>query len=310
MKKKQKENLNRILIWVFFIVLGVLGFGPIHFGPDRPILNFETFFNKKFQPQYEAYFDSHLRKRSSLIQADTSLNFFLFNEVSTQTRIPVILGNKGSLFEKNYLNHYYGLGDQKGDIPKLGNQTLSKQIQSLKAAYDRVRSRKKNFVLIIYPHKVWITPEIVKDRWKLSPQLHHKAQAEQKEFFEALDATGIPWVNGVALFQQLQKEHPELKLYTRGGSHWTKTAACRVWQKAFRNSGYANSGKVPRLHCEEDQLHLVETNSDELDIARLSGVENVYGSQPFQERLPTLKATQKGPRVQASRLMKNPNFSV
>jgi hypothetical protein len=238
----------------------------------------------RFQPGFEKYFDSRLSLRGQMVRFDDSLALALFHEIAARTGVPIILGKDETLFEMSYIDGANDVADLKNDPPPPGPYSVDEAARRLgraARAFDRLGLA---FVLVLYPHKVWLEPERVPARWQL-PGGRAAAAAGYARLLAALRRNDVPFVDGVAVLTELREREPGLPLFSRGGTHWTEPAACAVAQRLVE-------AVAPEavLRCALGPAR--RAHGTDMDLAVLI---NVWDATRFADRIPTLKASLAAP---------------
>jgi hypothetical protein len=251
-----------------------------------PSVSFRALWTGGFQSGFEQWFEQELTFRPAIVRTANTLNLLVFGEISGHADIPIVLGEKNTLFEMNNIDDANGVMLQSGYVPPQSPYTVQESARRLGLAARNLRARNIDFLVVFYPHKAWMEPELVSPRFRLLGG-REKAAAGYGHLLAALSENGVPVIDGVDVVSRLHEAEPELPLYNRGGTHWTYAAACSVAQVMVKGI----TGR-PALRRTEQSPLLCKLGRSELargtdvDIAQLS---NLWDISPFRDFIPTVR---------------------
>ena len=275
---------------------------------SRPSVSLRELWSGDFQAQYERWFEQELAFRPAIVRTANSLNLLVFREISAHTGVPNVLGKHATLFEMNYIDDANAVTVQKGDVPPPGPHTVQESARRLGRAARQLGARGIAFVVVLYPTKVWLEPELMPSRFLL-PGGREKATAGYKYLLDQLHQNEVPVIDGVEVFSGLRKSMPDLPLYNRGGTHWTHAGACFVAQRIVGEivEHAPNSTDEPHLRCQLGPPQMAE--GVDVDIAELS---NVWDISRFREPVRTVRPRLSGkiPGGARSTLVVGTSFSA
>ncbi len=249
-----------------------------------PAWSLKSFWDSRFQPDFEKYFESQLSLRSNMVRFDNSVALAAFHQIAAHTRIPIVLGKDDTLFEMNYVNNANHVSQLKNDPPPPSPYSVDEAATKLGRATRAFRRLGIDFVLVLYPHKAWIQPERVPPQWRLAGG-REAAAAGLDRLREALRRNGVPVVDGVEVLTELKRRSPRLPLYNRGGTHWTDAAACATAQRLVEV--VAPAAKLICSIGAAEPAHGVD-----MDLAELI---NVWDVSRFREAIPVVNAALAAP---------------
>jgi hypothetical protein len=210
-----------------------------------------------------------------MVRFDDSLVLALFHEIAARTAIPIMVGNEDTLFEMNYVHAGSGVYT---DPPPPSRLSLDASADLLARLARALKAHGIDLVVVLYPHKVWMEPDLLPARWSI-PGGREVAAAGYARLLASLRAHGVPVIDGVALLTDLHARDPKLPLYNRGGTHWTEAAACSVAQALVATLLPDNP-----LRCPLGALRRAE--GVDMDLANLI---NIWNPSRFADLIPDVK---------------------
>lgn len=249
-----------------------------------PKFTLDNFLEGKYQLVFEDWFADRQAFKDLMIRTENTLNLTVFREISTPRKSnPIILGRDYFLFEKSYINNFNGVSEIKGDMPYPAPQSIDETCIRLGFAAKVFKKLGINFAVFFYPHKAWIMPEKLDPKWIL-PEGHNRAVAGYQSLLSALRKCEVPVVDGAAIFAELAAQQPNIRLYPRGGTHWTTTGACHALNGIIDVMRPQTARYLPNLSCESEAKPAAHPR--EMDIASLV---NVWDESVFNDQIPVVK---------------------
>ena len=251
---------------------------------ERPSLTLRSLWEGTFQSAFEAWFEQELGLRAELVRTENTLNLTVFHDISAQVGIPIVLGKKHTLFEQNYINNLNNVSVEKNDPPPRSPEPPEVSAARIGRAARAFSALRIGFVMVLYPTKAWLERDRIPDRYVI-PGGSARAEVGYRRFVDALKANRVPVIDGVELAQAFAREHPDVVLWNRGGTHWTDALACAFTQKIVEIASTqaprrAHHGPPAELRCTL-QPPVLAGDSD-TDIARLI---NVWDISVFRDRV-------------------------
>ncbi|MGC4091007.1 MAG: hypothetical protein QM756_24660 [Polyangiaceae bacterium] len=198
--------------------------------------------------------------------------------------IPVVLGERNTLFELNHINNFNGVSDVKNDIPPRSAESPEVSARRLGRAARAFDALGVDFVFLLYPTKAWLLPQDVPQSFLL-PGGHARAEAGLAHFIAELRKNDVPLVDGVAEAKDFANLNPGVPMWNRGSAHWTEALACHVNQQVMRVAraqAMKRRGEVgepdPGMRCK--LLPPAEPTGSDVDLATLI---NVWDSSRFND---------------------------
>ncbi len=262
-------------------------FGVLKAVPS-PDLRLSSFWQGAFQSAEESSFEANLTFKPGLVRTENTHNLALFREISAHTVIPLLLGKQNTLFEMSYVDSLNAVCDEKHDVPLPAPGSVEESAQRLGQAARAFAALGIDFIMVLYPSKVWLLPDRVPARFKL-PGGKEKAAAGLSHFLAELRKNGVPVIDGVEALTELRQKNPSLPLYNHGGTHWTDAAACSVVQRIAARLPKVGMSSTPGSSGLDCVLGPPAPASGiDIDIAELS---NVWDIGRFTDQLPRVTPT-------------------
>ena len=270
-------------------------------GAARPRFSLSSFLSGDFQTQFTNWFEDRFSFKGELVTAENSMNLALFGDVSSRSAIPIIRGKRNHLFEMVYIDNFNGINELKGTVPTPSALPVEDSVRLLARAARIFQQRGINFVLVLYPHKAWIYPEYIPEKWLLN---HGEfARKGLQRLRQLLDLYKVPYVDGPRIFKELKKRGANVPLYNPGGTHWTDASACYVFSAMMRVMSDQTPRRLPQARCASGEWSLA--SGTDMDIAEIMNVwdetapaARYFGFnllEPFQRKIPATRVTLSSP---------------
>lgn len=184
---------------------------------------------------FQSYADKKAAKsfgfREVMVRCYNQVMYSLFDETTRE----VIVGKDGYLFELGYRRSVCGQ-----DF--LGRDVIAAKTDSLRVINDWLHKQNKRLVVLITPNK-WRTHAD-----KVECNCPVPAATNYTVFKEAMQRSGIPFIDGIGMFNALEEESPH-PLFSRQGTHWSVYGAFRAAQE-LRQTLDRLGIALPRMHVD------------------------------------------------------------
>lgn len=180
------------------------------------VLSWQNLISQKFQSAFESKYQKLSGVPPFLIRTDNQLSYSVFNQVSSNPRANVLLGNNDHLIERLYLR------DANRTI-KAPPQKLSETVSLLYKFQQYLANKKVGFLLIISPNKPSFYPESVPTRLRVPG---YEDRFSQLQFFtQELSKLGVNFINSPAVLKDQEKNFP-YPMFPTTGTHWSELGGC------------------------------------------------------------------------------------
>lgn len=215
------------------------------------------FTSGKFQSHFERWFLHNCGLWELLVKAQNTLNYHLFNIVSSRYGGETLMGAYKALHDRVYLMDMNGLA--YGRRRKTVTPDPQKQVDQLKKLQDFFVSKGKVFLVVLHPTKPLVHPE-----WVSENQMIHSPNPRYFPKFEAaLKSAGVTYVH-----LQPPANEKEFPLFSKSGAHMTSYGKCLSAQGVVDAIIASRGDVMSRIQCVLDNT-LVPAYGEDLDLLRL-----------------------------------------
>ncbi len=210
-------NLHKILFYLLLVLLGFLfaqsiftfikskGLSGAIVYTENPEISIQTWFNQRYQKEKDKYLKENFAFRSDVVRLNNQLDYSLFGKLHANE---IIVGKKEYLYEKGYINAYYG-----DDFA--GTQWIDDKIFKIKKLQDTLETMGKSLITIIAPGKGTFYPEYFPDKY------HKERDTTNYEYFlEQVQTYSLNLLDFSAWFRGM-KDTAQYCLYPKTGIHWS-----------------------------------------------------------------------------------------
>lgn len=182
---------------------------------ERPGFSGEGFASNEYQTQFTAWFEETMPLRGVWTKAYASLRYYLF---SLGNRI---VGTNGDIFEEDYVNVEFGIGDQY-DLSLEENQAkMDRFVDTLVSVQEKLQKHGKYLYIYIPANKADFHAENVSQKYH---NMTGDSYVGPLDYFEEkLSETSIPY-----LICADMKEELEYPAFYTTGIHWSRTFEQKV----------------------------------------------------------------------------------
>jgi hypothetical protein len=170
-----------------------------------PVLYDSTWFDESFQGQAEKYLNQNFGFRNVLVRVYNQMLFCLYNKSTARN---VVVGKENYLFEKNYIEGYYGR-----DF--IGDSLLHERVRRLALLQDTLASSGITLIVAMAPDKAWFYPEYIPDY--LRGQNH---TTNYEVFLREAKQQGLNLIDFNSWLLSMKDSSP-YPLYPKTGIHWS-----------------------------------------------------------------------------------------
>ena len=170
-----------------------------------PKLNSENWFSEKFQNQTEKYLARNFGFVNWFIQLENQIQFTFYNKAKANG---VIIGKENYLYEKSYIDAYYG-----NDF--LGDSTIKLLYSKLKKVSDTLEKLNTKILIVFAPGKGSFYPEYIPNDLKVVNKTTNLECC-----VKTVDSLGLNYINMSSWFIKM-KDTTTYPLYPKTGIHWS-----------------------------------------------------------------------------------------
>ncbi len=284
------------IAFVLFVVIMMILFLPIaqqviRFHKTKPLhgaiikykqpqLDTYNWLSGNYQDKMEKYLNQNFGFRNILVRLNNQLYFWLFKEAKAND---VIIGKDNYLYEKSYIDAYYG-----NDF--LGKDTINAETRKLKAIQDTLHKQGKLIILVFAPGKASFLPEYIPDRLKTKKKL-----TNHDYYVKRANKLGLNYIDFRNWFLKM-KDTSRYRLYPKTGIHWSYYGAALSTDSLVRYIAYKQHITLPNIVWKNIKISRKLRNVDrdiELGMNLLFPLSNVPMPYPKLEIQHSNKASQR-----------------
>lgn len=226
------------LLFVFFKIGGAALSGVTHADKNIPFS-----LNEILAQRFQGFFERNFQKQTGLIgylvRLDNQIDYFLFNQASSNPRGQIILGLNNQLIERSYLK-------SANRTIKENRSKLVELVSQLKSFQKSLKKDGTDFILVISPSKAAFYPEAIPSWYKVAGA---SDRYDSLTFFtEELKKSEVNFIDGFSLLKNKEGELNQ-PMFAASGTHWNELGGCLVVSEILKES-VKNSGKPgPLIEC-------------------------------------------------------------
>lgn len=212
---------------VFFVAVLALGWGLRLFGLEPAILMHGSFipsqmpefdvgdiWTGQYQTQFDAHFKENFPLRSAYVKVYNQTVYQVFGQSPLKS---VEIGAEKVLFEKAYLQDYFGLEDEKDD------RYFLDLIRDMEYIQQELERHGKYFYLYITPSKADFYAEYAPVKYRYVKK-QNGYQRNYDKLMGFLKNSKLHYFDCAAYLKEIQNS-VDTPLFAKTGTHWSPTAA-------------------------------------------------------------------------------------
>lgn len=172
---------------------------------EIPFLSDSTWFDESFQEQAEKYLNQNFGFRNFMVRVYNQMSFWLYDKTTAKA---VVIGKDNYLYEKNYINAYYGRD-------YIGDSLIKARVARLKKLQDTLALSGKLLFVTIAPGKAQFYPDYIPDHLR-----GEKGHTNYEQYLAEAGNAGLNLLDFNAWFLQM-KDTARYPLYPKTGIHWS-----------------------------------------------------------------------------------------
>lgn len=249
----------------------------------RVKLSVSSYLSGKFESAYEQRFDAKLALRGPLVRLQNETNLRIFSELDQNANLPLVLGKKQNLFEKEYIDAL----NRRDHVPV---SELVTKVRRLRLLQDYLEKNGSTLLVVVSPSKANLYPELLPDSYRDErfPDLPTNYQA----FVPLLREQGIHFIDAERYLEK-QKAKVSYPLFTNTGAHWDPAASCPIAARIMSKLGDQLGRDFASLRCGRVRMKNVPggTEHDLSNVANLWFESALFEPAPYPEVRPKPSAT-------------------
>lgn len=177
---------------------------------EKPDSISKNWFSKKYQIQYDKYFNDHLGYRPFFVRINNQIKYTLFSKLNT---VHSVLGKNKQIFQSDYIDAYLG-------TDYVGKDKVKNGFERIEFIQKRLKKHNIDFILVFAPGKASFMPENI-------PEIYHsnkKGTTNYDEYISLLNNSSINFIDFRKYFNSI-KDTSKYPLFPKNGAHWSGYAS-------------------------------------------------------------------------------------
>lgn len=191
-----------------------------------PSIQEKSFQDKKFQPLFESWWNSHFAFRKTMLKTkNTIYDWANFGKIHSGSQQTIIQGKENIIYQKVYFNSF-----------KKNCSPIPDNLKKLKDLKDVLQKKNIELFVILAPNKAVTYPELIPLRYKyfLGDECKYYDKLEQK-----ITEYGIPVYNAQKLMHDIRKNE-DIEPFNKTGTHWNFYGAGRAVQESAKHFNWGD----------------------------------------------------------------------
>lgn len=239
-----------------------------------PAFSAEAVLDGTWQEDFNIWWQQNLPGHSLLIRLR---NEFVYTALRTSPNKNVLIGRKGGLYERLYLDDYCNYPQSPDE------STIAGQVEKLEQFRDLLAEHGKSVYVFITPSKVRFMPDDMP--WYYDPAMHKVDGYELLR--DALQKSDLPVFDAIAYMQQNPDRLPAPYFYPTGihwDTCWAASATARLLD--LIEAGEGRELGTMTVQCEPVTEDAVEPNKDLDELLNRVFVPKFLNYRPIVEQIP------------------------
>ena len=211
------KKLSKILFFLLMALLvapmlqqslEIVKTGELHGSAKKvnmPALNVDNWFSEKFQSGAEKYLARNFGFFSWFIRVENQIQYSFFDKAKANG---VIIGKEKYLYEKSYIDAYYG-------DDYLGDSTINSLYSKLKKLSDTLEKHNTKILVVFAPGKGSFFPQYIPEKL-----ISTKGQTNLEVCVKIADSLKLNYIDMSSWFIEM-KDTATYPLYPKTGIHWS-----------------------------------------------------------------------------------------
>lgn len=207
--------------------------------------SWKSWFDQTYQKNTAKFLNEDFGYRPTFVRFHNQRLYTMFNMANAKN---VVVGKEGYLYERNYIDAYYG-----SDF--IGQESIQNRVKMLASIQNELSKKGKHLVVVLAPGKGSFFPEYIPEY--LKPE---RSNITNLEYFRTqFDAQKINYLDFNSWFIS-KKGKMDYPLYPKCGVHWSKYGEYLVADSLIKYLGKKTDLSFPQLFLKE--ITTEETNRD------------------------------------------------
>jgi hypothetical protein len=210
----------------------------------------KNWLSKEFQEKKEKYISDHFGFREDCIRIHNQLAFSLFKTAKANK---VVVGKENYLYEKGYIDSYYGKD-------YIGIDSIRKKMLMVAFLADTLKKLNKTLLLVFAPGKAAFYPEFIPDH-----QAMPKGITNMEVYLRFAKELKIPHIDFHTWFNE-QKKWSKYPLIPKYGIHWSEYGAFLAMDSMIKHIEMIRN--IDMINASNKQTHFGSVAGQDIDIEK------------------------------------------
>ena len=224
-----------------------------------------------YQEKKEAYLNAEFSLRDLFVRLNNQIAFSLFSKAKANG---VIIGKENYLYEKSYIDAYFGRD-------YIGNDSILHIADKLKYVSDTLRKLNKQIIVVLAPGKASFYPEYIPDNL-----VSHKETTNYDGLSAGFKKNNINVIDFYKWFNA-NRATSKYPLYSKQGVHWSTYGVALAGDSLIKYIEYIRNIDLPDFSI--DKVLVDNAYGDDIDI--YEGMNILSNIEGFKMGYPQMKAS-------------------
>ncbi|MEQ8623739.1 MAG: hypothetical protein RJQ00_08010 [Vicingaceae bacterium] len=174
---------------------------------EQPEFSLDSWFSGAYQDSLSLYINENFGFRSFFVRLNNQLFLNLYKHAKANG---VVVGKDDYLYEKNYIDAYYGRNF-------IGEELIAEKVSKLKRIQEKLILRGVNLLVVIAPGKGAYYPEHIPNELKGD----NNAKTNYQIYVKYLSNSGVNYIDVNKWFLEMKK-NSFAPLMPKSGTHWSR----------------------------------------------------------------------------------------
>lgn len=230
---------------------------------EKIALDAKSWFSGTYQAAFDANFNDNIGFHNTMIRIRNRAGYELFHKSGSKG---VVLGKDDYMFEKDYIQAYYG-------EDYLGMDSVFQEVSAVKKLQDELQRQGKTLIVVLAPGKADYHPEKIPNIW-ISERTD---STNYLQFSKMFNQQGINVIDFNRWFLDHKSTTP-YPLYPPYGTHWSYYGMLHAADSIIRFAERLTNKKLRHIVITKNETD-VQPRSTDFDLGSLM---NMTG-KPFKE---------------------------
>ncbi len=238
-------------------------------------LSWESWFDGKYQSQSEKRLNDVIGFRPFFVRLCNQFHYSLFSNARANS---VLVGKNSYLYERGYINAYYG-------TDFIGKDTIREKVRKLKAVQEALKKENTELVVVFAPGKATFYPEFIP-----SDLEQEKGITNFEVYLKECQSQKVNHIDFNTWFCQM-KDTSQYPLIPKTGIHWSSYGEYLAADSLISYIQWQQNKEIPSMQLTGITTSTIMRNSDG-DIER--GMNLLFNIPDLEMAYPSFKIIDEG----------------